>query len=47
MINKQKVFNNFYFSESLRGISNILKNLTFIWSVGEMIGGRGDPPPPL
>ena len=46
MVTIQKIFANLVFSETLKGISNTLQNLTFVRpSVGEIAGGPDDPPP--
>ena len=53
MVTKQKIFTDFKFSETLKGISNALQSLKFVQpNVNEIAWGRGrlgqpPPPPPL
>ena len=45
MVTIQIFFTNLLFSETLKGISNTLQNLTFVQlSVEEIVGGPDDPP---
>ena len=47
MVTIQKIFTDFVFSETLKGTSNTLQNLTFVQlSVDEIVGGPDDTPPP-
>ena len=42
MVTIQKIFRNFVFSETLKGISNTLQHFTFAQpSVDEIVGGGG------
>ena len=48
MVTMQKIFINLVFSETFKGISNTLQNLTLVQpSVDEIVGGGGAPDDPL
>ena len=48
MVTVEKIFTNLLFSETLKGISDTLQNLTFVQlSVDEIVGGPDNPLPPV